>query len=239
MRQRQGKPMLTVRLGLILLSLGVACLCGHLLIQERQGAGAAAAVASLRDDPARWRGEAATLRRYLSDAPLQAGCRGERDRDMLTLALAGVDLAGDTAAGGPFVMRAALERAEAEARHLLSCSPTDGQAWLDHAILTARLQGRPAAAYPGVLLSSWFAPHDAGPLKARVRYALWLAGQSVGEVVPLLHADLVVFLNWGRLSQVKEMLAAEGPRLQPFLSDIPVSGADPARRALVQAARRP
>lgn len=227
--------MRTARLGLILASFGLAWLCFGLFVEERQGAAVAAAAASLRQDPVRWRQEADTLQDYLEATPVQLGCRGQHDRDMLTLALAEVDLAGDAAGGEPPLMRSALDRAEAQARHLLSCSPTDGQAWLAHAILTARLQDRPASATAGVRLSSWYAPNDAAPLKARIRYASWLAGQSVDGVLPLLEADLVVFLNEGSLTDVKAMLAVQG--LRPFLRDIPVS--DPARLALVEAARRP
>lgn len=227
--------MRAARLGLILISLGCAVLCLRLFVEERSGAGVAAAAASLREDPARWRKEAATLQRFLEATPVQPTCQGQRDRDLLTLALARVDLIGDSGAAG--TKRSALQRADAAARHLLGCSPTDGRAWLDYAVLTARLQGRAAAAYPGVVLSSWFAPHDAAPLKARIRYATWLAGQSVGEAVPLLKADLLAFLNWASLDDISAMLAEGGPGLRPFLRDIPVSGADPARLSLVNGAR--
>jgi hypothetical protein len=223
------------RWGLILISLGCALLCARLFVEERGGAGVAAAAASLREDPARWRRESATLQRFLEATAVQPACQGQRDRDMLTLALAQVDLAGK--AVGTAIWQTSLERARAEARHLLACSPTDGRAWLDYAVLTARLEGNAAAAYPGVLLSSWFAPHDAAPLKARIRYATWLAGQSVGGAVPLLDADLVVFLNSASLRDVRAMLADAGPALRPFLRDIPIAGDDPARLSLVNDAR--
>lgn len=132
-------------------------------------------------------------------------CRSDLLGDGLTIILA--DLDGYDSATSGESRTASLEAADRFIVHVLSCTPTDGDAWARLAIVRQALGKDPSKLAALLERSSWYAPAEGTTLSARLEVWRRATEDILVTAAPTLDHDILTVLNYFPLGAAVRVLS--------------------------------
>lgn len=159
-----------------------------------------------------------------------ANCGDAYSRAALTVSLASLRDASrvDGGVAGP-----ALERALAAAQARLSCSPVDGNAWLQWAQLKFHVGAAGTEVFDGVKRSALFAPAESWILAPRLDFEATLATSDAGDIELQFNRDLRQFVEYASTSAVAAAYVQQSASVRSRLRVFIEAQTDTRRRLIV------
>lgn len=131
--------------------------------------------------------------------------------------------------------RVMLQSVDRFLTHMLSCTPTDGDAWARLAMVRQALGERPSEEAALLERSSWFAPSEGSTLAGRLEVWRHAMDETLVLAEPTLDRDILVALSYYSVEDAVKTLSGGGQKFRDRVSTASASLSDERVTALRRA----